>query len=347
MARIVIWGSGAIGGTIGANLIRAGEDVLLVDIEKHHLEAMRTKGLFIEDTRGGFNVMVKASMANEVKSPLDLVFLAVKCQHTEDAIKMIKSLLGDNSTVVSFQNGHNEELIAKEIGTERTLGALVNFSADYIGPGHILYGGEGSLILGELDGQITERLNQLRTVLSKAMATGITDNLWGYKWSKTCYGSLLVATALVDEPVYEIVLRSNSIQKMLVALACELLEVAKAYGVKIEPFDEFLPEEFWNAARGSQESLKKVMEMIAHHFRNQTKGKTGIWRDLAVKKRKTEVDAFLGMAVQKGRSKGLSCPLNRKLIQLIHEIEDGKRPMQWENLDELIKVHHVQIHSLR
>jgi len=343
MARIAMWGSGAIGGTIGAKLIRAGEDVLLVDREKHHLEAMRTKGLFIEDTRGGFRVMPKVSMVNEVKPPQDLVFLAVKSHHTEDAINMIKPLLEDDSAVVSLQNGHNEELIAREIGTERTLGALVNFSADCIAPGHILYGGEGSLILGELDGRITERLTQLRTLLSKAMVTGITDNLWGYKWSKTCYGSLLIATALVDEPIHEIVLRSRLIQKMLVALACESLEVAEAHGVEIEPFDEFVPDGFRKASRGDQKSLKRAMEIIAYHYRSQTKGKTGIWRDMAVKKRKTEVDALLGPVVQKGELKGLSCPLNRKLLQLIHEIEDGKRPMQWKNLDELIKVHHAKI----
>jgi 2-dehydropantoate 2-reductase len=347
MGKVVIWGVGAIGGMVGANLVRAGENVLLVDIVNAHVEQMNRKGLFIERDQGGYSVKVKASIPKEVKPPLDLVFLAVKSQHTGNALTMIKPLMGKDGIVVSLQNGLNEELIAEQMGGERTLGALVNFSADYIAPGHILYGGEGSLILGELDGETSDRLRQLQALLNKAIPTHTTDNLWGYKWSKACYGSLLVATALVDEPVHEIVLHSNAIQKMLVALVCESLEVARVYGIKIEPFDEFLPDQFGKALMGNQESLKEGMRIIADHYRTQTKGKTGIWRDIAVKKRKTEVDALLGRIVQKGNLKGLPCLLNQKLIQLIHEIEDGKRPMQWENLDELIKVQYAQIHSLR
>jgi 2-dehydropantoate 2-reductase len=347
MSKIAIWGSGAIGGTIGARLVRTGEEVLLVDTVKSHVETMNTEGLFIEDDDKGVNVKVKAFLPEELKPPLDLVFLAVKAHHTLDAIRMIKSLIEKNSIVISLQNGLNEELIAEQIGMERTMGALVNFSADYIAPGHILYGGKGSLILGELDGKITERLQQISILLNKAMFTQITDNLWGYKWSKVCYGALLVATALVDEPVYEIVLRSKLIQEMLVALVCELLEVAKAHQIKIEPFDEFFPELFWKALEGDQESLVKAMNVIANHYKNQTKGKTGIWRDLAVKKRKSEVDVLIGGVVRKGEAIGLQCPMTQRLIQLIHEIEDGKRSMKWENLDELIKVHHAKIHHLR
>jgi 2-dehydropantoate 2-reductase len=346
MSKIAIWGSGAIGGTIGARLVRTGEEVLLVDTVKSHVETMNTEGLLIEDDDKGVNVKVKAFLPEELKPPLDLVFLAVKAHHTLDAIRMIKSLIEKNSIVISLQNGLNEELIAEQVGMERTMGALVNFSADYIAPGHILYGGKGSLILGELDGKITERLQQISILLNKAMFTQITDNLWGYKWSKVCYGALLVATALVDEPVYEIVLRSKLIQEMLVALVCELLEVAKAHQIKIEPFDEFFPELFWKALEGDQESLVKAMNVIANHYENQTKGKTGIWRDLAVKKRKTEVDVLIGGVVRKGEAIGLQCPMTQRLIQLIHEIEDGKRSMKWENLDELIKVHHAKIHRL-
>jgi 2-dehydropantoate 2-reductase len=348
MSRIAIWGSGAIGGTIGARLVRAGEEVFLVDTVKSHVEAVNTKGLFIEeDNDKGVKVKANAYLPEELRPPLDLVFLAVKAHHTLDAIRMIKSLIGENAIVVSLQNGLNEELIAEHIGMERTMGALVNFSADYIAPGHILYGGEGSLILGELDGKITDRLQQISALLNKAMLTRITDNLWGYKWSKVCYGALLVATALVDEPVYEIVLRSKRIQEMLVALVCELLEVARAYQIKIEAFDEFFPKLFWEALEGDQESLVKAMDVIANHYKSQTKGKTGIWRDLAVKKRKTEVDVLIGGVVRKGEAVGLQCPMTQRLIELIHEIEDGRCSMKWENLDELIKVHHAKVHHLR
>lgn len=346
MLRIAIWGAGAIGGTIGARLIRAGENIILVDKVQTHVEMMNREGLFIEEEGNGFKIKVRAVLPEEVILPLDIIFLAVKAHNTLDAMKMIKPLIKEDSIVVSLQNGLNEECISECIGKERTIGALVNFSADYIAPAHILFGGEGSLIIGELDGQITNRLRKLNFILNKAMFTQMTNNIWGYKWSKVCYGALLVATALVDEPVSEIVLHSKPIQKLLVALVCELLEVSKAYKIKIEPFDEFVPDLFWKANTGDEDSLKKAMAMISDHYKKQTKGKTGIWRDLAVRKRKTEVDVLLGEVVKKGEKVGLLCPLVRRLIKMINEVEDGKRIMKWENLDELNKVCYDKIYNI-
>jgi 2-dehydropantoate 2-reductase len=136
--KVTIWGTGAIGGTIGAELARRGEDILLVDAVKPHVERMNAEGLFIEKDRGSFTARVRASLPEEVKSPLGAVFLCVKSHHTPQAAGMVKPLLADQGIVVSLQNGLNEEVIAEQIGRDRTLGALVNFSADYIAPGHIL-----------------------------------------------------------------------------------------------------------------------------------------------------------------------------------------------------------------
>jgi 2-dehydropantoate 2-reductase len=77
------------------------------------------------------------------------------------------------------------------------------------------------------------------------------------------------------------------------------------------------------------------MTAIATHYRAHTKTKTGIWRDLAVRKRKTEVDGQLGMLVAKGESLGVAMPLTRRLIELIRDLEDGRRQMDWANLEPL------------
>jgi 2-dehydropantoate 2-reductase len=339
--RITVWGAGAIGGTLGAGLSAAGEDVLLVDTVSSHVEAVNEKGILIDPGTGGETVRVRATLPEALGPPLPLVLLAVKAHHTRPAVETIRPLLAGDGVVISLQNGLNEEVIAEAIGPERTLGALVNFSADYIAPGHILYGGKGALVVGELDGRITPRIEGFRALFEKAMPCGVTRNLWGLKWSKACYGSLLVATALVDEPVADIVLRSVPVQEALVGLVCELMDVASKHGIAIEPFDEFHPEAFRKARGGGRVALTEAMEPIARHYRTQTKGKTGVWRDLAVKKRKTEIDDLLGRLVLKGDRAGLGCPRNRRLIELIHEIEEGRRSMQWENLEDLTKVCHA------
>ena len=79
------------------------------------------------------------------------------------------------------------------------------------------------------------------------------------------------------------------------------------------------------------------MEVIAAHYRAHTKTKTGIWRDLAVRRRKTEVGALLGGTVTKADGLGLAMPLTERLIAMIEDLETGRRVMSWANVDELVR----------
>ena len=74
--------------------------------------------------------------------------------------------------------------------------------------------------------------------------------------------------------------------------------------------------------------------MVAHN-RASTKSHSGIWRDLAIRKRKTEVDAQLGPAITIGARHGLACPITAAVVAMIHEIEEGTRPLSDDNLDQI------------
>jgi 2-dehydropantoate 2-reductase len=78
------------------------------------------------------------------------------------------------------------------------------------------------------------------------------------------------------------------------------------------------------------------MAAISKFYRGHTKTKTGIWRDLAVRKRKTEVEAHVGATLERGARHGIRAPLSRRLLALIGELETGRRVMAWENLDDLV-----------
>jgi 2-dehydropantoate 2-reductase len=235
---------------------------------------------------------------------------------------------------VSLQNGLSEELIAQAIGSARTVGCLVNWAADWVGPGRILHGGHGAFVLGELDGRITPRVRELAGLLSALVETPVTDNIWGYKWAKLIYGALLFGTAIVDAHVYEVVERSEDVQRVLVGIVGEGLAVAE--NVRVEPFDEFDPAWYRAAQSGDAAAGRRAMASIAAHYRAHTKTKTGIWRDLAVRKRKTEVDGQLGVLARKGESLGVAMPLTRGLIGIIRDLEDGRRQMDWKNFDPLV-----------
>jgi 2-dehydropantoate 2-reductase len=212
----------------------------------------------------------------------------------------------------------------------------VNWAADWVAPGRILHGGHGAFVLGELDGRITPRVKDLAALLSAVEPTPVTDNIWGYKWGKLIYGALLFGTAVVDAHVYEVVERSPGVQQALVGIVGEGLAVADKAGVRVEPFDEFDPAWYRAALAGNTGARARAMNAIAEHYRAHTKTKTGIWRDLAVRKRKTEVDGQLGMLARKGESLGVAMPLTRRLTEVIRDLESGRRQMDWANLDPLV-----------
>ena len=334
---IVVYGAGAIGGITGARLADARHDVLLVDRAQDHVAAMNARGLTIESRSGSVDIPVRAVMPDALGADLELVLLAVKSQDTPAALDVLKSRLARDGAIVSLQNGLNEELIAAAVGAPRTVGCLVNWAADWQAPGRILWGGDGALVLGELDGRKSERVQGLAKLLDVVAPTRISDNILGYTWAKHVYGALLVATALVDAHVYEVVERSPEFQRMLVALVMENMDVARRAGIRLQAFDEYDPADYDAAAGGDLVARARAMAAIATHYRAATKTKTGIWRDLAVRKRKTEVGAMLGATVARARSLGLATPLTERLIALIEELETGRRQMSWSNLDELVR----------
>src|SRR6185312_2190184 len=176
--QVTIFGAGAIGGTIGAYATQAGHDITLVDIVPEHVRIMNEKGLRIIGGRGDNLFPVKAKLASEVTGPLGVVFLCVKGHFTETAMQQIAPLLAPDGYVVSIQNGLNEEIIAREIGAERTVGCFVHFGADLIEPGVIQFANEQVIHIGELDGSLTPRLNDIEQVLSSVMPVDITSNIW-------------------------------------------------------------------------------------------------------------------------------------------------------------------------
>jgi 2-dehydropantoate 2-reductase len=303
----VVVGAGAIGGTIGARLTRDGHDVLLCDADAEHVAAINEHGLSIEGPVERFSVHVPAVSPDRLPDSLNAVLLAVKTQHTAAALDAIAPRLEPTGFVVSLQNGVNEPAIAERVGEERTVGAFVNFGADYIAPGHILVGGEGSLYVGELDGRESERVARLVRDLPDAKST---RNILGFLWGKEAYGAMLFATAVSDLAIAD-ALAERRYRTLFVRLAREVLALAP---VPVESFDGFDPAD-----------LEGSIDRLVEFNRRSAKTHSGIYRDLAVRKRKAET-AIL---------EDLDAPLVRRTLELIHQIEDGGRVCEVSNLELL------------
>jgi 2-dehydropantoate 2-reductase len=335
MGPILIWGAGAIGGTCGAYLKRAGHDVSFVDIVPEHVEAIRGSGLRITGPVDQFSVTAPAFLPEQVKGTWRHVFLAVKAQDTERATRAITPHLAQDGTVLSLQNGLNETIISRIVGRDRTIGAFVNYSTDWIAPGEVLFGSRGSFVIGELDGAITPRLEELLGVIRDFEPDALlTDNIWGFLWGKLGYGAMLFAQGLGNLGIADCLARPEMLPVWR-ALAREALEVAAAEGVRVEKFPMFDPDAFMPNApeAAAREAIARIVALNRH----SAKTHSGIWRDLAVRKRRTEVDVQIGPIVEIGARHGIDAPTVRRLVALIHEVEDGKRPLSDDTLLELLQ----------
>ena len=331
---ILVWGGGAIGGTIAAYWARAGIDVLLVDIESDHVTTCRSRGLEISGPVDEFVVRIPAVTPDEVLGRFSRVILAVKAQHTRAAIEMIRPHLTADGFVVSAQNGLNELTISEVVGKGATIGAFVNFGADWHGPGQVLFGNRGAVVVGEIDGTVggrTEEMHQLLEIFEPDAV--LTDNIWGYLWGKLAYGAMLFATAINNDSMADN-FANPSRSELWVAIGREVMGLATKRGIQPVGFNGFNPMAYLPGA--SDLEAQASIEEMAEFNRGSAKTHSGIWRDLAVRKRKTEVTEQLGVLVKLANEVEYDVPLITTIIDLIHDIEDGVRDMSDETFAVLL-----------
>ena len=299
----LVLGAGAIGGTVGAGLVRDGHDVVFCDADREHVQAMNADGLAIEGPVEQFTVPVTAITPEDLPDRIDaVVLLAVKAHHTGSAARMLRGRLSGGSHVVTLQNGLTTDAVAHEVGPAAVLPAFVNFGADRLGPGRILRGNRAAFRVGELDGRISERARRFAADVPDVQVTG---NILGYEWAKLAYGAWLYVTAVSGAPIHE-VLADPRWQPLLLAVAGEVLAQAP---VRPMAFDGFDP------AR-----LPSSLARLADFNRASARTHSGVHRDLVAHRRVTEVAAHLAPLADPVRA-----PLLHVLVAAVHAIESGRR----------------------
>ena len=333
---ILIWGAGAIGGILGAYWARAGIPVCMVDIVDEHVRACRTSGLNISGPVEAFRQVVPCVTPDELSGRFATIVLAVKAQATDAAMAMLAPHLAGDGFVLSAQNGLNELAISRVVGNERTMGCFVNYGADWLGPGEILFGNRAAVVVGEIDGSIRDRTRRMHQQLQVFEPHAVlSDNIWGYLWGKLAYGAMLFATALTRDAMSDNFADARRFS-VFDRLAREVMAVAAARRITPVGFNGFDPACF---APGAPESgARDSIAALAEFNRHTAKTHSGIYRDLAVRQRKTEIDPQIGVIATLGAEAGIDTPVIRRLVELIHDIEDGRRPMAFETFAELLRV---------
>jgi 2-dehydropantoate 2-reductase len=184
--RIVVAGSGGVGGYFGAKLARAGEDVTFVARGKH-LEAIRANGLQIRSAvEGDWSVKASAVESLEGHEPADLVLFCVKSFDTEGAAKMLRPVVGDHTGILSLQNGiDNEDKLGRILGADHAMGGVAYIFSNIESPGVIAHHQLGRIVFGEMDGRTSDRSTAFADACRRAsLAIDVTPRIRKVLWEK-------------------------------------------------------------------------------------------------------------------------------------------------------------------
>ena len=242
--RIVVIGTGGVGGYFGARLTEAGENVTFV-ARGAHLEAIKSRGLTVYSALGDMHLRdVQCTENTRDIGHADIVMIAVKLWATDEAIRTAKPLLGTNTGIISFQNGIlAEESLIAACSSQHAMGGVANIAALIEEPGVIRHNGNmASLAFGELNNTQSERAQSLLTACSRAnIKAEIPDDINRAIWEK--YIRLVTMSAMTTlcrmpiGPIRDEVHTRNLLSQIL----AEIIDVGKAKGLKFS--DNVLQEQ--------------------------------------------------------------------------------------------------------
>ncbi len=327
--RMIVIGTGPIGGIIGGRLAGAGNDMTFVDVDKEHVAAIRKAGLQVDVPDGPFNIRIPIFFPNEIEGKFDIGFIAVRSNYTRDALATVMPHLADDGLLVSLQNGINPPRLQEKVGPDRTIGVAIRMGSSRPSPGHVKTATRGHLYIGHLHGKKTPQLEKLNALLDSVIPSETSENILGVLWSKLTYTCLGYFGSLADAPLAASC-KSDADRRVLVDFFAEVVAVGKTAGARFIPLAEYNPLDF-HPNNHFEERLAAVNEMAKGWNVDDRKGPL---RQLQ-KGIKTEVDHTLAHVVREGERLKIPTPLCRKVLDMIHELETGTRKLSQQNYAEL------------
>jgi len=302
--KIAVLGAGALGCAIGGTLAEAGNEVVLINRNAAHVDAINTHGLVMRTPQGERAVRVHVATRAQGVGTVDLVIVLVKSFHTQEAMSAATELVGPHTVVLSLQNGlGHEDVLADIVGRERVLAGKTYVGGVLLAPGRIIAGVLGKeTLIGELDGQVSDRAQAIADTFNAAgLRTSVSDNIVGTMWDKLLINVSTGAVSGITRLPYGPLYRIPEIEATAIAAVQEAMDVARASGVQLSFTD---PRAAWlKAAAGLPDDFKTSM------LQSLEKGSI------------TEIDFINGAVVRWGQRCGVPTPVNATLVACIKGIE--------------------------
>ena len=330
--RAAIYGAGSLGTILGAYITRKGEKIELINRNKAHVEALQTRGATITGTVN-FTQAVTAYTPQEMSGKYDIIFLMTKQQQNAEVVTFLKDYLADEGVIVTLQNGIPELEIGAIVSEQRVLGCTVAWGATLQSPGVCeLTSSPDSLTfsLGSLSPTPHPLMNEVKRLLEIMGAVEIDTNFIGSRWSKLLINSAFSGMSAVLGCTFGEAASNKRSRRIVQALIKECIDVCRVGGIRIEPVQGKDIVKLLDYSNPLKRAISLFIIPIA--IRKHAKLKASMQQDLE-KGKKTEVDAINGVVCLYGKKVNFPTPINAKVVEIIHRIEQGELTPSFSNLD--------------
>jgi 2-dehydropantoate 2-reductase len=287
--RIVVVGSGGIGGYFGAKLAKAGEDVTFV-ARGAHLEAIRARGLHIHSAvEGNWSIEASAVEKLDPHNPADLVLFCVKSFDTEDAAELLRPVIRAHTGILSLQNGiDNEGKLQRALGADHVMGGIAYIFSNIQAPGIIAHHQLGRIVFGEMDGRTSDRSAAFADACRRAsIPIEVTPCIRKVLWEKYVFLTALAGTTAVTRLPVKFIREVPETRRLWQLQVEELLALAQADEAGLDA--------------AMMDKCVSFLESLA------PANYSSLYQDLTQGKH-LELDALHGHAVRLGKRHGVPTP---------------------------------------
>mgnify|MGYP003530333462 CR=1 FL=1 len=298
--KILVIGAGAVGGYFGGMLVKGGEVVTFVARGKY-LDSLKTAGLRIRSHEGDLSLNVHAVRNPEEAGEVDLILMCVKSYDTKASTLQCMRNIGNNTVVLSLQNGvDNEEIIGEIAGRDRVLGGVVLIASELNESWEILHYYAGKIIMGELDGNISDRARTISDMFNRAnIPCSLSRDIKKKLWEKLIWNAGFNSVSTITRSTLQEMFACPEAKALIRLTMEEVVAVAGGIGHVID---------------------KSVIENYFREPERSREMRTSTLQDL-LKSKPLEIDAINGVVVTKGDELGIPTPCNSTLYALLKLIE--------------------------
>lgn len=322
--RFALIGSGAVGSSLGSDLVAAGFDVTFFDPWWHHVEAIKSNGLTVNVPTGSATHHIDAHHLHEVaetKRQFDVVFTAVKAYDTRWACELAKPLMREDSVLVGLQNGMTIDESSEILGAERSMGCVLGIAANLPEPGVVnreFDSSETWLSVGEVTGDMSDRLKDVHEALSHTAQVEMTADIRSAKWMKLLANiPEMLPSGILGLPLLDAA-QAPGVRAVMDQMSREAYALAEALGITFQPTLGLTQDDVIE----SDEYAVGLLDVILTSY-SRPSTRVAVLQDWE-KGRRAEIDAFSGYIVRESEKQGIDAPVNRAVVNIARQIEAGK-----------------------